>query len=86
MLADCLVKSLDLTYAADGGSSTQNLGQSRGTLLEKATTVAYKRNKTGPGYRRQALPPLALDYTKPSFNSNIQSVEIEGLQDVHDPR
>ncbi len=78
VLADCLVRSTDFTYAHE-----QTPDAARDPVyscLLSITQSGYRRD--GAGYRKRSLPPLAFEYTRPVVQSVVEEVDGASLENL----
>jgi len=73
--ADCLVRSLDLSYRGDPVR-----GESRGAFLASATQRGYRRR--GGGYLRRATPPTSFTYTEARLQGSLREVDPESVANL----
>lgn len=67
---DGLVRSVELTYAAQDGATT-----STGAGYSKLVAITqYGHRPDGPGYLRRGLPPLELEYSEPEIDPQVRAV------------
>lgn len=74
--ADCLVRSVALTYADDGalpGAEPPAL-----SLLQSATARGHRRTPAG-GYTTRSLPPVEFDYTTATLSAEVVEVDAEAV-------
>ena len=69
--AACLVRSLDLAYAASAAGSPQATDV---TYLASVTQFGYANNADG-SYSKRGLPPVALDYEPLQWHTAIATVD-----------
>jgi RHS repeat-associated protein len=71
-----LVRSLDLTYDHDG--TTVQAGFS---FVTEITQRSYQRNNDD-GYDRAALPPMTFDYQAHAWQTNVEAIAADSLQNL----
>lgn len=69
--ADCLVRSLDLTYADQ--QAPVDPGNPIYSFLAAARQTGYRR--TAGGYLSRSLPPLEFDYSRPALQPDVLSLD-----------
>ncbi|HEU5381440.1 MAG TPA: SpvB/TcaC N-terminal domain-containing protein [Ktedonobacteraceae bacterium] len=74
---NCLVRSLDLTYAQPPGDPTQPFY----SFLLSATQKGYIREPDG-SYLSSALPPLTLTYTEAVIDETVQQIDPASLENL----
>ncbi|MEU7730182.1 SpvB/TcaC N-terminal domain-containing protein [Streptomyces sp. NPDC040724] len=71
--ANCLVRSLDLGYRDDSGTS-------RASFLTSITQQGYRR--TGGGYFRRPLPPVEFEYSRPVIQDTVQELDPDSMRNL----
>ncbi len=69
--ADCLVRSLDLTYSDQ--ESPADPRNPMYTFLAVATQSGYRRE--GAGYLRRSMPPLEFTYSQPTVQPDVLTLD-----------
>src|SRR4029078_1248227 len=75
---DCLVRSTDFVYSPDddaAGAQTPVY-----TFLRAVAQTGYHR--AGGGYDKRSLPPVESEYTPPSVQSAVESVDPTSLENL----
>ncbi len=67
---DCLVHSTDLTYLTQPDPAIY-------TFLQAVSQSGYQRQESG--YRKQSMPPVTFEYSRPVLQETVQSVDPENL-------
>ena len=76
--ANCLVRSTDFTYSyEEHPTSVQNPIFSH---LLSVSHSGYKRRQNG--YLKKSLPPLELEYSRPTIDETIRDLDLESLDNL----
>jgi RHS repeat-associated protein len=71
--ANCLVRSLDLSYRQDPGHKSKS-GSSLGTYLNSVTSKGWRRLRDG-GYLTRSMPPLELTYSQTIIDDDVKVLD-----------
>ncbi|MDC0769104.1 SpvB/TcaC N-terminal domain-containing protein [Streptomyces sp. HD] len=80
--ADCLVRSLALTYR--GGRSVDGTfqpGDRAGAVLESATLTGYRPDGAN-GYVCESMPPLEFTYSSAQFGSEVHELDAKSVANL----